>query len=80
MWLGSTNHDEFAFEDPERFYILRNSNGHCSHIGFGYGVHYCIGAPLTRLETRIALRIILERFPNLQISDGDKSNKTERKK
>jgi cytochrome P450 len=80
VWLGSANHDEFAFEDPERFDILRNSNGQYSHVGFGYGAHYCIGVPLAELETRIVLRIVLQRLQNLQMSEGDNSKKNETEK
>lgn len=62
-WLGSANRDAAQFPDPERFDIMRNVN---RHIAFGHGIHYCLGAPLARLEAQIALPIMLERLPNLK--------------
>jgi cytochrome P450 len=67
-WIGSANHDESQFHDPERFDIERQPN---RHLGFGYGIHYCLGAPLARLEARIALAAMLERFEEIhRISDA----------
>jgi cytochrome P450 len=65
LFLGSANHDESIFTDPERFDITRKN---LRHLGFGTGIHFCLGAPLARLEGKIALRIILERFENLQFN------------
>jgi cytochrome P450 len=65
LFLGSANHDESIFTDPERFDITRKN---LRHLGFGNGIHFCLGAPLARLEGQIALRIILERFENLQFN------------
>jgi len=59
---GSANHDERKFPDPERFDIWRNAEG---HLTFGYGVHFCLGAQLARLEAKIVLEALLERFPHL---------------
>ncbi len=59
VWIGSANHDEAQFQDPENFDIQRSPN---KHIAFGQGIHYCLGAPLARLEARIALGEMLERF------------------
>jgi cytochrome P450 len=61
VWLGSANHDESVFPDPEKFDISRIPHGH-SHVGFGQGIHFCLGAPLARLECCVALKIILERL------------------
>ncbi|MEM0158357.1 MAG: cytochrome P450 [Thermoplasmataceae archaeon] len=58
-WIGSANHDEEIFESPEEFHIDREDN---KHIAFGEGIHYCLGAPLARLEARVALEVFLERF------------------
>ncbi|MER7756588.1 cytochrome P450 [Kitasatospora sp. NPDC097643] len=63
----SANHDERQFEAPERFDIHRRHN---QHVGFGQGVHYCLGAPLARTEIRIALAALLRRYPVLERTDG----------
>ncbi|GCE23440.1 cytochrome P450 [Dictyobacter kobayashii] len=65
--LGSANRDETQFINPEVFDIHRSPN---RHLGFGHGIHFCIGSSLARLETRIALEILLARFKDLQrVSD-----------
>ena len=68
MW-GSANHDPERFEDPERFLVGRPGVAKY-HMAFGYGMHMCIGAPLARLETQVALELMLERLPNLRLADG----------
>lgn len=57
--LGSANRDAEQFSDPEIFDIHRTPN---RHIGFGHGIHFCIGSSLARLETRLALEVLLTRF------------------
>jgi cytochrome P450 len=59
-WLTSANHDETQFPDPERFDVRRHPN---AHLAFGHGVHFCLGAPLARLEGKMALQLLLERLP-----------------
>ena len=71
LFLGSANHDESVFTDPERFDITRKN---LRHMAFGTGIHFCLGAPLARLEGQIALRTLLERFNNLQF-DFDYSDR-----
>jgi len=65
IWLGSANHDEKVFLNPDKFDITRSPHGH-SHVGFGHGIHFCLGAPLARLEGKIALQVILKRLSNLR--------------
>jgi cytochrome P450 len=62
--VGSANRDERRFADGDRFDIHRPS---VKHFTFGYGIHYCLGAALARLEGRIALEEILKRFPRWEI-------------
>jgi cytochrome P450 len=64
--IGAANHDPEVFEEPERLDLGRDPN---PHLGFGFGAHFCLGAPLARLEGEIALRAIVARFPNLELVD-----------
>lgn len=61
----TANHDADRFENPNCLDFTRNVDG---HLGYGYGVHYCIGAPLARLEARIAIGRLLNRFPDLALA------------
>jgi cytochrome P450 len=63
--LGAANHDPSVFANPDQFDIARSPN---RHLGFGQGIHYCLGAPLARMETKIALKNLLERNPNLRLA------------
>jgi len=67
-WIGSANHDETQFASPETFDIDRSPN---RHVAFGHGIHYCLGAPLARLEARIALGAMLERFQTVTRVPGE---------
>lgn len=63
--LGSANRDEAVFENVDTFDITRTQN---PHIAFGAGIHFCIGAPLARLEMLNSLPMLFERFPNLELA------------
>jgi len=63
--LSSANRDETIFQDPERLDISRNPN---RHLGFGLGIHFCLGAPLARMEGRIAFNKLLARFPKIRLA------------
>ena len=62
--LGSANHDEEVFERPTELDLTRSPN---PHIGFGAGIHFCIGAPLARLEMATALPELITAFPRLEL-------------
>ena len=63
--LGSANRDPQRFSNPDRFDITRNEG---RHLGFGIGIHFCIGAPLVRLEAEIVFATILHRFPGISLA------------
>ncbi|MFD8499717.1 cytochrome P450 [Amycolatopsis sp. NPDC059657] len=62
--LLSANRDAERFPDPEAFDITRQTNG---HVAFGHGIHYCVGAPLARLEAEIAIGKLLDRFDGIEL-------------
>ena len=63
VWIGSANYDEKHFAEAERFEVRRSPN---RHLAFGFGIHFCVGAPLARLEAKIALQTLLQRLPRLR--------------
>lgn len=62
-WIGSANRDEAQFPDAHVFDITRAPN---RHLAFGYGIHFCLGAPLARLEARLALEAVTARFHDIR--------------
>lgn len=68
VWLGSANRDERQFDDSDTFVPDRTPN---QHLGFGHGTHYCLGAPLARLEATVALEELLERTATIEVADTD---------
>jgi cytochrome P450 len=63
--LMAANHDPLRVADPDTLDIGREDN---PYMAFGHGIHYCLGAPLARLEGRIALAALLDRFPDLALA------------
>lgn len=67
LLIGAANHDPRQFDAPERFNIHRNME---RHLAFGFGVHFCLGARLARLETRVALEEIHARLPDYEVDES----------
>ena len=66
LLIGSANRDPSVFEEPDRLDVGRSET---SHVSFGRGIHHCLGAPLARLEGRIFLEVLLERFASMRLLD-----------
>lgn len=67
-FMNAANRDPQAFAEAERFDIGRDPN---PHLTFGHGIHFCLGAPLARLEAQIAAARLAERFPDIRLASGD---------
>jgi len=63
--IGSANRDESVFDNPNRLQITREPN---KHVSFGQGIHFCLGAPLARMEAHVAFTTLLRRFPDLRLN------------
>ena len=64
LLVGAANRDDRRFADRDMFDIHRETG---QHLAFGFGAHFCLGAALARLEGRIALEEVLERFPDWEV-------------
>jgi cytochrome P450 len=64
--LGSANRDPTQFRDPDSFDIHRDPN---RHIAFGHGIHFCIGAPLSRAEGEIVFGTVIDRLPDIRLTE-----------
>jgi len=71
--LGSANRDETIFDRADELDLTREQN---PHIGFGAGIHFCLGAPLSRIEMSASLPLLFERFPNLKLVETPKRRPT----
>jgi cytochrome P450 len=69
MGYRSANHDERAFDNPEEFQLDRPDVAK-KHLGFGFGIHLCVGAPLARQELICALDAVLDRIPEMELAPG----------
>jgi cytochrome P450 len=69
LFQSAANRDPRIFAEPDRLDLRRANAG--EHLTFGYGIHFCIGAPLARLEARIAFPRILGRFPGIALTDAE---------
>jgi cytochrome P450 len=66
--LAAANHDPAVFPDPERFDITRQPN---RHLAFGHGIHFCLGAPLARIEAPVVIGTVLRRMPELHLTKDE---------
>ncbi len=73
LLFGSANRDPRVFADPDRFDVGRENAA--EHIGFGGGIHVCIGAPLARIELEASLRALVEHAPGLELADEPRRNR-----
>jgi cytochrome P450 len=64
VWVASANRDTTRFAEPDRFDIGRFPN---KHVGYGQGIHYCLGAALARVESTVSLNLLLDRYAELNI-------------
>ena len=68
--IGSANRDETVFDKPDELHITRDPN---KHVSFGQGIHFCLGAPLARMEAQIAFTTLMRRLPDLRLKNSPHS-------
>jgi len=66
LLFGSANHDAAVFDRPDRLDVARDPN---PHMSFGGGIHFCLGAPLARIELQASFATLLERFPRMELAE-----------
>lgn len=74
LLLGSANHDDHVFAEPDRIDLERDNASR--HLSFGLGIHFCLGAPLARLEARVVLEELSQRLPALRLKEGQRFDYT----
>jgi pimeloyl-[acyl-carrier protein] synthase len=67
-FIGAADRDPAQFPDPDRLDIGRSDN---RHIAFGWGIHFCLGAPLARIEGQIAINSLLRRLPKVSLATDE---------
>jgi pimeloyl-[acyl-carrier protein] synthase len=68
LHMAAANRDPDVFSNPDRFDIARKPN---RHLAFGWGRHFCLGAPLARIEAEVAIKTVLQRYPTIRLQRSE---------